>query len=270
MRRCSNGIIYKITNLCNLKIYIGKFNGHVNFNNYWGSGILIKRAIKKFGLQNFKKEILEEIINGNLNDREKYWIKFFNSTDIRIGYNLTAGGDGGDVFTNKPEHLKNITRKKISIAHKGIKQSSEWIKNRTTKTTGAGNGMFGKKLSQSTLQKISKKLKGRIFTGTHRNNMRTSKLGKNNPVHKILENPEKYRLFKSRVSDATRGSKNPRAIAVDKLDLEGNFIESYGCIKDAALLTLYKYNTRIAVKLSKAVDEQKEAFGFLWRYKLDS
>ena len=48
--------IYKTTNIINYKIYIGQ---EQNFNpNYYGSGIKIKRAVKKYGKQNFNKEII--------------------------------------------------------------------------------------------------------------------------------------------------------------------------------------------------------------------
>ena len=87
--------IYKITNLVNKKIYIGKDT--TSDKNYFGSGLLIKRSIEKFGIENFKKEILEECItNEELCEKEKKWIKFFNSTNLDIGYNISNGGDGGD------------------------------------------------------------------------------------------------------------------------------------------------------------------------------
>ena len=52
-------IIYKITNTINGKIYIGKYQGN-NFNNYWGSGKILKNAYKKYGRENFTKEIIYE------------------------------------------------------------------------------------------------------------------------------------------------------------------------------------------------------------------
>lgn len=71
-------IIYKTTNLINGKIYIGQDSK--NKNGYLGSGQNIKRAIKKYGKQNFKKEIIEKCNSiDELNNREKYWINFYNT-----------------------------------------------------------------------------------------------------------------------------------------------------------------------------------------------
>lgn len=49
-------VIYKTTNLINNKIYVGK-DSH-NDSNYFGSGTILVKAIKKYGKENFKKEIL--------------------------------------------------------------------------------------------------------------------------------------------------------------------------------------------------------------------
>lgn len=85
-------IIYKTINLLNGKVYVGK--DEKNNPNYYGSGKILKRSIVKYGLENFKKEILDECDNRNeLNLKEKYWIKFLNTKNN--GYNLTDGGTGG-------------------------------------------------------------------------------------------------------------------------------------------------------------------------------
>lgn len=110
--------IYKITNLVNGKIYIGKDT--VSDKNYYGSGVLIKRAIEKYGIENFKKEILEECISNNdLCLKEKYWIEYYGSTNLEIGYNISKGGDGGDTLTNNPNI--EIIKSKISNVRKGKK-----------------------------------------------------------------------------------------------------------------------------------------------------
>ena len=90
------GYIYKTTNLVNNKIYIGQHKSQIFENiNYLGSGKNINRAIYKYGRENFKVELLEWCESKlKLDEREIYWISFFNSRDPAIGYNITAGGEG--------------------------------------------------------------------------------------------------------------------------------------------------------------------------------
>jgi hypothetical protein len=103
--------IYKITNLINNKIYIGK---DITSNpDYFGSGLLIKRAIKKYGCENFIKEVIDTTDDYNeLSKKEIYWISFYKSTNRKIGYNITPGGDGGDTLSNHPN--LDLIREKIS------------------------------------------------------------------------------------------------------------------------------------------------------------
>lgn len=93
------GYIYLIKNKVNNKIYIGKKAGDANKSeSYLGSGIAIKRAITKYGKNSFEKTILEEVKEGDLNARERYWIKKYQSNTSSVGYNLSEGGDGGPLF----------------------------------------------------------------------------------------------------------------------------------------------------------------------------
>ena len=99
------GYIYKITNLINNKVYIGqtratiqkRYKAHIStafnenskdYNNY------LYRAIRKYGKENFIVNEIEGIDNSLLNDREMYWIDYYDSTNRDIGYNLTLGGGG--------------------------------------------------------------------------------------------------------------------------------------------------------------------------------
>lgn len=109
-----NGFIYKITNKLNNKVYIGqtiqkpieRFYQHCakKCDNYI-LNMVIHKAIFKYGKDNFTFEVIEEIPKQQLNEREEYWIKYYNSyTD---GYNSTKGGQKG----NKP--FKKIDNKAI-------------------------------------------------------------------------------------------------------------------------------------------------------------
>ena len=70
--------IYKITNPINNKIYIGKDT--TSDPNYFGSGLLINRAFKKYGKEHFTKEVIDETDNyEELSKKEIYWIEKLNS-----------------------------------------------------------------------------------------------------------------------------------------------------------------------------------------------
>ena len=105
------GYIYKITNLQNNKIYIGKtttciqerFSRHIyeaNTPNTKGYMFILHKAFRKYGINNFNIEQIEEIDNSLLNDREIYWINFYNSM-IPNGYNMTFGGEGSTKINYK-------------------------------------------------------------------------------------------------------------------------------------------------------------------------
>jgi hypothetical protein len=103
--------IYKITNLINNKIYIGKDT--TSDPNYFGSGLLITRSFNKYGKENFIKEVIDEADDyDELSQKEIYWIEKYNSTDRNIGYNISKGGDGGNVFKNHPDI--ELIKEKIS------------------------------------------------------------------------------------------------------------------------------------------------------------
>lgn len=115
-------IIYKTTCLKNGKIYVGK-DSHNN-PSYYGSGLLLVKAIKKYGKHNFKKEILEFCNVSNINEREIYWISQLNAMSHDIGYNRTPGGDGcGSGVLNHfyGKHHSKKTRKLMKLKKVGFK-----------------------------------------------------------------------------------------------------------------------------------------------------
>lgn len=93
------GYIYKITNTLNDKVYIGqtiktvqkRFTQHKNNSNKeYFSQIVLYKAFNKYGIENFICEEIEEVPNDKLNEREKYWIEYYDS--YFNGYNSTLGG----------------------------------------------------------------------------------------------------------------------------------------------------------------------------------
>lgn len=150
-------IIYKTTNKINGKIYIGMDTK--NNDKYLGSGLLLQKAIKKHGLENFKKEIIEHCNSKKqLSEREKYWIKQLNSQNPKVGYNIADGGHGGNTYTEEckskvSKMLKNRivseeTRKKMSNSRKGKNYLTEESKKRISQAHK------GKKLSEAHKEKL--------------------------------------------------------------------------------------------------------------------
>lgn len=104
-----------------------------------GKGIAIREAIKKYGKENFDKEIIEYIEDDEkhhyVSEREIFWIKEFDSISPN-GYNISPGGEGGctkesakKVIETRRKNgklkLSEDTKRKISKSHKGIKFSEE-------------------------------------------------------------------------------------------------------------------------------------------------
>jgi group I intron endonuclease len=135
-------IIYEIRNKINNKIYIGQYTRN-DFNSYWGSGKIVKSAIKKYGISNFDKTILEVCTSKEeLDIRERYWIKEKDS--INNGYNLTDGGTGGDTsrFINYSDEWRE--KQRINAKQYWENLSAEERKERSSKVSGENNGMYGK------------------------------------------------------------------------------------------------------------------------------
>jgi hypothetical protein len=118
-------VIYKTTNLINKKIYVGK--SLRNKNSYMGSGTLLNKAIKKYGKDNFIKQIIDHADTlEELNAKEIYWIEKLNSTEQKIGYNIAKGGTGGNTLYNHPDKL-NILKKAREALNK-IRKTDEYRK----------------------------------------------------------------------------------------------------------------------------------------------
>lgn len=194
-------VIYKTTNLINCKFYVGQDSN--NNLTYLGSGEYLKRAIKKYGKENFIKEILEVCESlDELNEREKFWITNLSATTY--GYNISFGGQVGwfKGLKHKPESIEKIREKST-----GRKFSPEVIE----KLKGKNNHFYGKNHSNETKEKISKSNKGNpswnkelknIYSEETLKKMSKAKLGNKYWLGKTHSDETKKKL-----SDINKGKK---------------------------------------------------------------
>jgi hypothetical protein len=111
--------IYVTTNQVNNKIYIGKHITDNPLDNYLGSGGYLNTAIKKYGKENFKKEVLfifdnEEDMNAK--EKELVDLNFILREDT---YNLVLGGNGGQTVLIEGHPKYELTKAKIKKSKEG-------------------------------------------------------------------------------------------------------------------------------------------------------
>jgi len=119
--------IYLTTNLIDGKKYIGQHAGSIN-DNYLGSGVLLTKAIEKYGKENFKKEILEICKKEELDEKEKYYIKKYNANEDENFYNLSEGGQQGDGWQAARQWAKENPELAQEMYKKNYEKLSKWIK----------------------------------------------------------------------------------------------------------------------------------------------
>ena len=131
---------YAIVNTLNGKTYIGAHSTNKIDDYYFGSGVALRRAIKKYGKENFKKMVIEfysteeELYKAEAHIVDEYYI------NLPWTYNMTVGGYGGFNHINSDPILRVKTNKAVSGLRKG------------------------KPLSEETKRKISENLTGRVHT----------------------------------------------------------------------------------------------------------
>jgi len=131
MEKEFKGIVYKATNLINGKVYIGQTTqdfeaykkSHINHALKGDSNRKFYQAIRKYGVSNFKWDIIAECSSKNELNKAEEGAIFINKAfgedgehlDYKFGYNVTPFAKGGDTFTNNP-NLEDI-KQKISDNH---------------------------------------------------------------------------------------------------------------------------------------------------------
>ena len=212
--------IYLTTDHLHNKKYIGKHYGELN-DDYYGSGNIITRVIKKYGKSILSKEILHISKTEEENNiKEKEFIALFNALENPLFYNIAPGGNGGDIFHNLPKwqqeqirqearvrsggennprygvHLTEETKEKIrKNRDTSFTQTEEYRKKMSQAVSGEKNGMYGKKHTEEAKRKMSENSKGK--TAGEKNGMYGMKGNKALNGKKIDMLDKNYNLIKT-------------------------------------------------------------------------
>lgn len=182
----NKGLIYKVKCKINGKCYIGQTTLSIEKrkkqHTYYALNNIVNthfyNALKKYGLENFKWNIIEDnILESKLNEKEIYYIN--NQNTFLNGYNMTEGGSispmrykktrkkiSGENHWTKRLSITEETKQKISKSIKNLWKNDEYRKEMTMKTKMAmmnpnireklRKANTGKKLSEETRKRMSK------------------------------------------------------------------------------------------------------------------
>ena len=241
------GWIYSITNKINGKQYIGqtscedyrqRWYKHKNKARHPETEINVSylhRAMNKEGIDNFEFSIIEEVSNEQLDEKECYYIKLYNTLSPN-GYNLTEGGAGTRGYS-RPQTPEENEKRSASLK-KYYAEHPEARKAISERFKGENNPMYGKHLSEETKQKMSERFRG-----------------ENNPFYGKKHTPEAM----EKIMEAAKKTMKPIQ-RLDKDTLE--VLETYDGIKIAARAIGNKDSSWI----SRAARENRVAYGYRWRF----
>ena len=219
-----NHYVYEITNLINGKKYIGKRSCHcpIEEDKYMGSGLSIKKAISKYGIDNFKKIIIKTFSSSDEAYRfEENIIEQLNAYKDPMYYNISGGGKGAGVGESHPNFNRVFsyeTRQKLSASligkpkpmsqrmklseyHKGkpLKESTkEKLREHfSERYKGDGNPFFGKKHSEETKEKLRQLNIGKKYSDDTKRKQSLKRTGELNGMYgkKGKESPNSIKII---------------------------------------------------------------------------
>lgn len=230
------GYIYKLTCIITGKVYIGKtidinrrmmqhFKVTPKYSHH------LANAIKKYGIDNFKEEIIFEVeaedraaLNTALSNAEKSYIEQYDS--YRNGYNSTIGGEGTSGF-----HWLESSKKKLSESLKKFFESAKG----EAQIEHTISCIKGREVSKETREKIGRGNKGKVVSEETRAKIRN---------YQLSNASSKY-------------------VSVLQYDLDNNLLNRFNSITEAAK-SINKDTSHI---VSCCKGNRKTAYGFIWRYE---
>lgn len=221
--------IYKHT-LPNQKVYIGKtcdVKRRWRACNYVGNWFFYN-AIQEYGWENIAHEILEDNLTlEEANEKEKYYVALYQSTNGQYGYNLRAGGAGDGAMASKTEKFKERYKRVYQYTLEGD-FIAEWDNlTLAAESCGGINKITG----------ISQCCNGKRKTA--------------------YGFQWRYKKFDRLSKQELTGVKK----RIVQKDLEGNVIQVYNSVSEAADALGMKSHTSICNVLN---GRTKTAYGFLW------
>lgn len=247
--------IYKISNDINDSVYIGQTIGSIQtrfkqhcYDSKRDTNNKFHNAMRNIGIEHFKIELIEECSNEQLDNREKYWISYYDSCNN--GYNSTKGGQNSTLKIN-PDYciqyyLENKDIKTLTQITKELGVSTNNLRE-LLQEAGIREKQFyltHNQWSQEEIDNIKKDIENgcslAYLSKTYHHDIRTIKkfLEENNLV--ILKKP------------------NNQKTPIWQLDLEGNFVAEWASIYEAK----QAFNNR---HIGECVNgKRKTACGYKW------
>lgn len=274
------GYIYKITNLINNKVYIGKTERSIEIRwrehrqNFFKlqDDMAIHKAMYKYGPEAFEIDKIEECDNNIINERERYWIEYYNS--FKKGYNSTIGGDGAIKINYK--QILDLWRQGLSLQQISDKEKIDrhTISNILKIYNISEKEIFRRGIGRAVIQYD---LNGKFINKYNSIMDAANSLGKQNistirnccakqirSAYNFLWKFEDDNITVEELVYNFNLSGKGKQKKVEQYDLNGNFIREFNSCREAARYINAPYHVGIS---SCCIGKQKTAYGYKWKYK---
>lgn len=247
--------IYKISNDLNNFVYIGQTKGSIQarfkehcYDSKRDCQNKFHKAIKDLGVEHFKVELIEECPNSQLDEREKYWIAFYDS--YNNGYNSNKGGQSSLTKTTPEECIKYY------LDNKDTKTLTQ-----ITKELGVGTNNLRELLQEAGIREKQFYVRYEQWSDEEKENMKKDILNGctlNYLISTYHHDARTIKKFMEENNLMIPSSKTNTKTPIWQLDLEGNFIAEWESIYAAKEY----FNNR---HIGECVNgKRKTASGYKW------